>query len=273
MDKTPDRDNPTNATGETLLEWIRRKGLSEDFDKQGFIQVDAYLILIQFPGLLSMLNGCTEISDCARMLNAIDRLFDHCLAGLPACQLSRNADEYLFLADAPARELRNALRSIHVQFARGDDKSPGLPEMHPRLACAYQRVRLVNLESRDNPGWVPGSLEYLRAMVAEGRSCRAPLVYGEQVVEDFGEPGEYRLIGLQSDQGEAGPRGMYQDLYSFSEGEAILIRENSRLTNRGISSFHAGLIRESRELFFEALEKAPFDPLPGRYLNLIQRNR
>jgi hypothetical protein len=257
---------------ESLHDWMRTQGYAEAFERLGYVELDGYLLLIQFPGLLPLISGCPDAGECLGTLNAVNRLFDRSLESLQPCQLSRMGDEYIFLTQADADAVNAALRGLYRASSRDDMAETGIPGLSPRLSCARQRIRLLRLQGRSEPGVVASSLDYLRSMIVEGRSCRASLVFGERVVRELGDTSSLRLIGLRSAEGAPEVLGMYEDLYPFPDHEADILRRNTPVTDRGISAFHAGLLSESRELFFRALESAPFDPLPGRYLNLIQRH-
>ncbi len=252
-----------------LLQWSAAKGIAGELESRRHIKIEAGLIMLQLPGLYDSLLETGE-SGLLPLLETVHSALENAFSGELVCELSRMGEDFLFLVDGEAGSLAGVARSLFAHMSQAVSSADTRGSLNPRIASSIQPVRIVSFANRGAALCLPSCPDYLQALLEEGRACRARLILGERCAGDALLNADCRLIGMRSAGDEYGARGIYEDLHTYPEYEGRILRVNRRLTDRGISAFHAGLLAESRKLFFDALEKAPFDPLPGRYLNLIQ---
>lgn len=254
-----------------LLSWLSAIGEDRPLVETGALELSASMILLRLQGLSSSLSGCDEAGDCISALSIVSQVFEHCFEGTIACQLSQLGEDHLFLIRDKPGKVETVMKSLQQSFSNGEFRFPSDFEyLSPRIACSNQKLQIFRIGNRSAPECVPASMDYLQDALDEGQRIRARIILGETFAAELHSPDSYRLIGLVRSDPDSYARGIYEYLDLYSEAENRCLLKNRVFTDRGISAFHAGLYRESRELFFEALQNAPFDPLPGRYLNRIQ---
>lgn len=255
--------------------WLNRMLSSHQEGSDGVLSIHASLVLLSLQGFSGYMDGIGERSEQIRLITQLYRTFQSAFGNFDACLFSQLGDEYLFVVDESEERVISAVKVLHNSLISLNLEVSGYGSLHLnfRMVCSSQDLHVYAVPGIQRPVIMPLAVEFLKDLQHEARVCRARIVVGEVFKNNTSRSDQFRLIALSSQSQDDDPLGVFEWLEPYSQGEGLQLRHNRKYTDRGISCFHAGLINESRDLFFSALQNAPFDSLPGRYLNRIQRSR
>ncbi|AHC13893.1 hypothetical protein [Salinispira pacifica] len=255
--------------------WLEQMLSRHRESSDGVLNMHASLVLLNLQGFSRFLDQIPRRTDQVGLITQLYRAFQSAFGSFDACLFSQLGDEYLFVVDETEEQVISGVRSLHNTLISLNFEVNGHNSLHlnSRMVCSSQDLNVYAIPGIHRPVIMPSAVEFLKDLQHEAQVCRARIVVGEVFKNSISCKDQFRLIALSARTQDDDPLGVFEWLEPYSEGEGRQLRENRRYTDRGISCFHAGLINESRGLFFSALQKAPFDSLPGRYLNRIQRSR